>query len=265
MPPVSSPRLIAVIALPLALACGSQNPVAASPAATPVREAPAADVAPAPVENAVAAAPETAEIPTTREVPTGCPAGEAACTPPGAFAESVCRGKFPELPLLMFQRGTPWPRMYVKAEWVEPVNAYGGERSETWMHFGEELLILKEHLGSGSKAIKVSGPADVDVLRWDGTCATIRKEMLVSYVTAPMDSSYVVMKYLDPAVREALLKDELVQRAADRERKDCKGSSVKHPTETCKKALQRLTDAVVLAVKKGIPLPTPERLPEWEK
>jgi hypothetical protein len=155
--------------------------------------------------------------------------------------------------------------MYVKAEFVEPVNVYDGERSDTWMHFGEELLILREHLSGDVKSVKVSGPADVDVLRWDGTCATIRKEMLVPYVPAPMDSVFIVMKYLDPNVQEALLKDELVQRAYQAERKDCKGSNLVHPSEQCKKALRKTTDVVILAVKKGIALPAPARLPEWRK
>lgn len=155
--------------------------------------------------------------------------------------------------------------MYVKAEWVEPVNSYGGEQSESWLHFGEELLILKEHVSGGSNSVKVSGPADVDVLRWDGTCATIRKEMLVTYVPAPMDGMFIVMKYLDGGIQEALLKDELVARARDGERKDCKGSSLTHPSDACKKALRKITDAIILAVKKGIALPTPARLPEWKK
>ena len=165
----------------------------------------------------------------------------------------------------MFGKGTPWPRMYVKAEFVEPVNAYGGERNDSWLHFGEELLILKEHVSGDVKAVKVSGPADVDVLRWDGTCATIRKEMLVSYVPAPMDSIFIVLKYLDSSMQEALLKDELVQRAHEAERKDCKSSNLVHPSDACKKALRKVTDVIILAVKKGIALPAPTRLPEWKK
>jgi hypothetical protein len=56
-----------------------------------------------------------------------------------------------------------------------------------------------------------------------------------------------------------------VARAREVERKDCKGSSLTHPSDTCKKALRKLTDTIVLAVKKGIALPTPARLPEWKK
>jgi hypothetical protein len=80
-----------------------------------------------------------------------------------------------------------------------------------------------------------------------------------------MDSIFIVMKYLDEGVQEALAKDELVARAREVERKDCKGSSLTHPSDTCKKALRKLTDTIVLAVKKGIALPTPARLPEWKK
>jgi hypothetical protein len=206
----------------------------------------------------------TATVPKTREVPSACPGGAKACTPPATFAESVCRRKYPDLPLLLFAKGTPWPRMYVKAEYVEPVNAYGGERASTWLGFGEELLILKEHNAGGSSKVKVSGPSDVDVLRWDGTCATIRKEMLVTYVTAPMSGMFITMKYLDAGIQEALMKDELVARAREGERRDCKGSSTANPSDACKKALRRLTDVIILAVKKGIALPTPERLPEWK-
>ena len=165
----------------------------------------------------------------------------------------------------MFQKGTPWQRMWVKAEWVEPVNPYGGDRNDIWLHFGEEVLILKEHVLGGSTTVKVSGPADVDILRWDGTCATIRKEMLVTYVPAPMNNLFIVMRYLDEGVQEALSKDPVVARAREGERKDCKASNLTHPSDTCKKALLKLTDAIILTVKKGIALPTPARLPEWKK
>ena len=88
----------------------------------------------------------------------------------------------------------------------------------------------------------------------------------VSSAAVPqMADSEQVLKYLDAGIQEALLKDELVVRAREGERKDCKGSSVTHPSDPCKKALRRLTDVIILAVKKGIALPVPERRPEWKK
>jgi hypothetical protein len=174
----------------------------------------------APVAPSAEPSEPTATVPKTREVPSACPGGAKACTPPATFAESVCRRKYPDLPLLLFAKGTPWPRMYVKAEYVEPVNAYGGERASTWLGFGEELLILKEHNAGGSSKVKVSGPSDVDVLRWDGTCATIRKEMLVPYVTAPKSGLFITKNDLDAGLQEPLMKDELVARAREGERRD---------------------------------------------
>lgn len=177
----------------------------------------------------------------------------------------MCSSKYPELALFLFSRGTPWQRLYVKAERVEPVNTYDGERSDRWLAFGEEVIVLWEHGSGATQKVVVSGPTDVDVLRWDGTCATIRKEMLVSYVPAPMDSVRIIWRYLDADVQQALLGDELVVRAQDAERKNCKGSSVKHPSETCEKAMKRLTDVIVLALKrdKGVVLAMPEARPAW--
>ncbi len=264
--------VVVPVALAGLVACGSQpaarTPEAPKPAtatASPKAEHPAASAAPvAPTSpEAGLAGPATEGL--TRDVPGGCEPGAPSCTPPRAFAEKVCSSKYPELALFLFSRGTPWQRLYVKAERVEPVNTYDGERSDRWLGFGEEVLVLREHTPSASQKVVVSGPSDVDVLRWDGTCATIRKEMLVSYVPAPMDSVRIIWRYLDADVRDALLHDELVVRAEDAEQKNCKGSSVKHPSETCEKAMKRLTDVIVLALKrdKGVVLAAPEARPAW--
>lgn len=261
--------IVTSVALVGAVACGSQRS-AASP------ESPR-QVTTAPKENPTRGTATNAPIPAeadlrpasnesmTRDVPSGCDASSPGCTPPRAFAEKVCSSKYPELALFLFSRGTPWQRMYVKAESVEPVNTYDGERSDRWLAFGEEVIVLREHGPGASQKVVVSGPSDVDVLRWDGTCATIRKEMLVSYVPAPMDSVRIIWRYLDADVQQALLADELVVRAQDSERKSCRGSSVKHPSEPCEKAMKRLTDVIVLALKrdKGVVLAMPEARPEW--
>jgi hypothetical protein len=80
-----------------------------------------------------------------------------------------------------------------------------------------------------------------------------------------MTNLFIVMRYLDEGVQEALSKDPVVARAREGERKECKASNLTHPSDTCKKALLKLTDAIILAVKKGVALPMPARLPEWKK
>jgi len=200
---------------------------------------------------------------TTREVPSTC-ADTVNCLPPSAFVDAVCKRKFTDLPLYLFAGKMPWRHLYVKAEYVEPVNPHGGEQSEAWMQFGEEVLLLRKR-DPQATGVQVSGPSDVDVLRWDGTCATIREEMLVSYVPAPMQSPRIIWKYLDQGSQEALLKNGVVARSREAEKKSCHDSSATHPTPVCEKAMQKLTDAIVLAVHQNIELPGTGSLPDWIK
>jgi hypothetical protein len=169
------------------------------------------------------------------------------------------------LPLYVFAGRMPWQHMYVKAEYVEPVNPHGGEQSEAWLKFGEEVVILRKRGLGGAKGVQISGPSDVDVLRWDGTCATIRQEMLVSYVPAPMQSPLIIWKYLNSELQEGLLKNAVVARARGGEKKSCRDSSLTHPTDSCAKAMRQLTDAVALAVRQNIELPATGNVPEWVK
>ena len=215
-------------------------------------------------ETSAEAAPAAPQIATTREVPSSC-ADTANCAMPSAFVDAVCKKKFPDLPLFVFAGRMPWKHLYVKAEYVEPVNPYGGEQSEAWMKFGEEVVVLRKKGAGGGKGVQISGPSDVDVLRWDGTCATIREEMLVSYVPAPMQSPRIIWKYVDAALQEALLKNSVVARSREAEKKACRDSSPTHPTPACEKAMQKLTDAIVLAVHQNVELPDAGSRPSWVK
>ncbi|HKY36669.1 MAG TPA: hypothetical protein VJN18_12055 [Polyangiaceae bacterium] len=209
-------------------------------------------------------APAAAGVATTREVPTSCEKKDD-CYPPPAFVEAVCKKKFPDLPIYLFAGKLPWKHLWVKAEWVEPVNPHGGEQSGAWMKFGEEVLVLRRRAPKTGKGVQISGPSDVDVLRWDGTCATIREEMLVAYVPAPMQSPRIIFKYLNGELQDALLKNAVVARAREAEKKGCRDSSLSHPTEACEKSMRQLTDAIALAVRQNIELPGTGKVPEWVK
>ncbi|HYJ10178.1 MAG TPA: hypothetical protein VEX18_14245 [Polyangiaceae bacterium] len=258
-------RVTLVVCAGWLVACGGAPPPATpEPARAPVAAAvePAAVAAEPSVESSVA--PAAAAAATTRDVPGACE-DKQNCYPPAAFVEAVCKKRFPDLPLYLFAGRMPWQHMYVKAEWVEPVNAHGGEQSEAWMKFGEEVVVLRKRGPGGGKGVQISGPSDVDVLRWDGTCATIRQEMLVTYVPAPMQSPLIVWKYLNSDLQEALLKSSVVAQARESERKRCRDSSLKHPTESCGKAMRQLTDAIALAVHQNVALPGTGTVPEWAK
>jgi hypothetical protein len=249
----------------LAVACGSA-PSATGPSKAPERAEirPVSVQEPAPPSEPPASAAAATAAATTREVPSSC-VESANCTPPSAFVDTVCKHKFTDLPLYLFAGKLPWRHLYVKAEYVEPVNPHGGEQSEAWMKFGEEVVLLRKRDAGGGKGVQISGPSDVDVLRWDGTCATIREEMLVSYVPAPMQSPRIIWKYLDEGSQTALLKNSVVARSRDAEKKSCRDSSPTHPTPACEKAMQKLTDAIVLAVHQNIELPGSGSLPEWQQ
>lgn len=263
----------AVLAVPL-FGCGASAPehVAQAPArSTP--QAAAVPVAPAPKETADAAqtpesevaAGEPADAAPARVLPTQCEPGTEPCATPAKFVEQVCHGKYPDLALAMFEKGTPWRRGYLKVETLEPINMYEGERSENWLSFGEEVLVLRTRGAGGRSKVQVSGPTDVDILRWDGTCATIRQEMLAPYPTnTSVLTARIVWKYLGTPTQEALLADHWVQSASEKERPLCRGSTMKHPDAPCDKASRKLTDAIAVAVRSGIALPPPAKLPAWQ-
>jgi hypothetical protein len=223
--------------------------------APPPPEAPAAVEAekPAPVAEAEAPPP----------IPTACAGDKGDCLPPVPFAEAVCHGRYPDLALYLFAKGTPWQRAYVKVETIEPVNMYEGARSDRYLTFGEEVLILKRHGNGGKSAVQVSGPVDLDILRLDGTCATVRQEFVVPYMTGAVQVGRVVWKYLDPGIQEALLADRGVARASEKERPACKGSTMKNPAAPCDKAQKNLSDAIGIALRLGAVVPPPAKVPRW--
>jgi hypothetical protein len=237
-----------------------------APAAKPSTAAkPPAPAAMAETASQPAATPEVlSESPLAKqraiplEIPTTCSGDDGnGCFPEEAFTERVCRGKYPDLPLALFAKGAPWQHRFVKAVSVEPVNAHGGPRSEAWMNFGEEVIVLRKRGPGGGAGVQISGPTDLDVLRWDGTCATVREEMFVSYVPGEMTSPRIVWKYLDDSIQDGLRKSPAIDRAQASERKQCRDSSPTKPTPACDQAMKKLTDAIVIAVRLGLEVPPP--------
>ena len=103
-------------------ACGGEARVATQPVRAPVTRAasPGAPSAgelantPAPavehttVSEASATSPATSDP--ARTLPTACEPGTEPCSAPAKFVERLCHGKFSDLALVMFSKGTPWRR-----------------------------------------------------------------------------------------------------------------------------------------------------------
>ncbi len=254
----------------LVTACGGSNistPARqATPAAKPAElteqkststaSEPAAELAKAPPE----VEPKVAE---TQEVPSRCALGaRPPCLPPEAFAESICKGKYPGLALFMFEKSTPWQRKWVNREQLAAVNAFGGSNSGGDLTFAEEVLLLRR--GSArTDEVQVSGADDVEVLRWNGTCVTVRESELVEYVPGLPKHADIVWNYLGRGLQEALLGNTNIASLRKRHKQECRGSSAHSVSKSCGRAAQTLGDAIVIAVRKGTTLPEPQKLPFW--
>lgn len=255
-------RFASVWAVLVVVGCAGAPPVAsraASPSepetSGPPRESAALE-APSETEPAPSAAPAT-----TRDLPTQC-AGNDPCVPPAHFAESLCKGSYPSVALAMFEKSAPWQRKWVNVRSLEAVNAFGGSQSGGPLTFGEEVVLLRRQQ-AGGQGMQVSGGEDVEVLRWNGTCVTVRESELVEYVPGLPKHAPIVWAYLDEPTQEALLTKKNIESAREQQRKECRGSSKRDVSPSCEKAASALDGAIVVAVRKGMELPVPEKRPEW--
>ena len=250
----------------MVMGCGAGTPEPEQPATAAPEAAPRAEQQEeAALADGQEAEPESLpeEGPLIEALPTQeCP-DQQRCTPPVEFSKAFCKGRYPGLAVKMFEKDTPWKRMYVKVESLEPVNTYGGITTAP-LEFTEEVLIL-HYQSSSAGGIKVGGASDVDVLRWDGTCVTVREEMLSEHQMPTIKNATVTWRYLDKQTQEGLLQAKYVKVRYDQQRDSCRSSSASSPSEPCRKATAKLNDAITVAVRGGLKLPEPGALPAWKQ
>ncbi|HEY6725339.1 MAG TPA: hypothetical protein VI197_14990 [Polyangiaceae bacterium] len=254
-------RFIGVCAALIVVGCAGAPPTVSKQPAPAESEATIATSAPLEAPPEVAAKPTSAPA-TTRDLPTQC-VGDSPCLPPAQFAESLCKGSYPSVALAMFEKSTPWQRKWVNVRSLEAVNAFGGSASGGPLNFGEEVVLLRRQQAGGG-GMQMSGGEDVEVLRWNGTCVTVRESELVEYVPGLPKHAPIVWAYLDEPTQTALLTKKSVASARDQQRKECRGSSKRDLSPSCEKAAGALDGAIVVAVRKGMQLPVPEKRPAWE-
>ncbi|HNS99057.1 MAG TPA: hypothetical protein PLJ27_08960 [Polyangiaceae bacterium] len=249
-------RELLMIAAMALVGCGS----APSPSKAPASKA---SETPAPTnEKAEVPTPETAEESPHVDVPTSCDQGvDKPCVMPRAFVKQLCAGAFPELALFFFAKGTPWTRVYVAVRQAEPFNGLGGPSSDKNLEFDEELLVLSENTPNLG-GMSVSGVGNsYDVLRWDGTCATLQAgEVRLQRPPQPKHAD-VDWKRLDEEVRDALSADGTIADLAHRRRQECKGVTMGVVSDKCEKADTALRARVVKLIREGFALPRPSRVP----
>lgn len=196
-------------------------------------------------------------------LPEGC-ANPKDCVPPKEFVAAACRGRFPSMALAMFEKHTPWQRLYVRVETLDAVNAYGERSASVPLTFGEEVLVLRGLSQPKAGKLQISS-SDIDVLRWDGSCATVDRGNFSTTRMADLVLAPIRWRHLEESYQEALLHSKYVAIAHEKHRSVCKGARDATLTPECQKATQRLTEAIGVAVHGGLTLPIPKHLPAWAK
>jgi hypothetical protein len=175
--------------------------------------------------------------------------------------KKLCLDAYTGVALRLFHASSPFTRGYVRSREVKAVNTQGGPSSDQSLRFEEEVLILAHSGGPGANEMVVSGMGGYEVLRWDGTCATLGDGELGTRAPRSPGHAPLAWKYIDTNLQSALLQHEEVAAARRQHRKHCHGVSLGRISAECAKAEAELSQSVVDAVHAGIDLPTPERMP----
>lgn len=194
-------------------------------------------------------------------VPSECTPRDGLCLPPRAFVKKLCQDAYSGLALRLLHASSPFTRGYVRSREVKAVNTHGGPSSDQSLRFEEEVLILAHSGGPGANEMVVSGMGGYEVLRWDGTCATLADDELGLRAPRSPGHAPVAWKYIDTNIQEALQRHAGVAAARQQHRKHCHGVSLGRLSAECAKAETALSQSIVDAVRGGVSLPTPDRMP----
>jgi hypothetical protein len=173
----------------------------------------------------------------------------------------LCAKAYPELALYFFRKGSPWRRAYLAVKEAAPFNGLGGPSADEKLVFDEELLVLSEKKAD-TGGMQVSGAgASYDVLRWDGTCATISAEETRLVGPAKPKHATIPWRSLEDATQEAMKQNEKLAAVVSERKKECKGATMGSVSAKCEQADRKLNELVVEAVRGGVAIPLPAKQP----
>ncbi len=239
-------RFLPFVALAISAACGSSTPEPASPVVDAEAEATLAIAAGAAGASAPTTKADAAAMKPVIELLTDCAehAENIVSLPEARFVKRLCSAPYPNVALSMFQKATPWTRGYLRMN-VEAWNAAGGLSSSEKLVFDEEVLVLRKRVVT-SGGMRVSGSGGgYEVLRWDGTCASLNEEEL-TLKAPPSKAKFAKIPYrsLDEATRTALESNDKVGKAVDDRKRECQGA-MGDPSPKCVKADEAVSGFVV--------------------
>ncbi len=207
---------------------------------------------------ASASPPKSAEPIDAGAVPTECTSDGKLCLPPAAFVKKLCSSVHQDVALAFFKKGAPFTRGYLAGN-TEAWNASGGPSSAEKLVFDEEVVVLLAR--ENKTGIQVSGASGgYDVLRWDGTCATLSGEELSFRVPPKPIAPKLLWKDIPEGVQNKLLEDATIAKLNKERRDECKGATIGDVSVKCVKAVDKLSVAIVAYVREGKDFPVPSKL-----
>jgi hypothetical protein len=245
-------RWLVLIAACVALGCGSSPE---KPPESPVKKQ----------RTSARAAKKPARMQKAKKprelIPQRCSKRRSLCLPPAAWVKRLCDDVYPDVALHMFRPGTPWLRLYMRAN-APPVNASGGmSLIGDPMRRGEEVIALRRrNMKSGFQVSDISG---YDVLRWNGACATIHDGDFTR--TSPDEVLHARLEYRDLGLplRQTLEAQPDFSETYKARRKHCRGHNIGQVSIECEEFDRKLVDEVVRYVRSGAKLPKPTKAPAW--
>jgi hypothetical protein len=244
-------RAFSPLPLLVVIGCGSSVPPPEEPTAT----------AAAPSSAEAAAAPQKSPSEQAVKFPETCAGDAGACVMPIEFVKRLCAKAYPELALYFFRKGSPWRRTYVAVKEAAPFNGHGGPSAEEKLVLDEELVILSEKKAD-TGGMQVSGAgASYDVMRWDGTCATVSAGEVRPQLPPKPKHATVPWRILEDATQEALTKHDKLAAIVTERKNECKGATMGTVSVKCEQANRKLNEIVVDAVRSGTAVPLPAKRP----
>ena len=253
-------RFLAPASLALSLtllACGPKKP---ADDASDETDSAAAEDGESAEDGAAEEGDEEADEEETSGIPTECIPKDDVCIPPAGWVQRLCTGSYPGVAIVMFNGGSPWKRAYVRAK-TKAVNATaGGVSGEGYLMPGEEVIVVRSRK-QPKDGMQVSGAGGYDVLRWDGTCATLSDGEVGLQPYGTLEAAKVTFRFIDGSIAKALRKDERITEAYRNRKKHCRGATMGEVSKECEKWDKQLAEIIVRTVRSGIELPTPDKLP----
>ncbi|NUP04540.1 MAG: hypothetical protein HOW73_00585 [Polyangiaceae bacterium] len=209
--------------------------------------------------TAKATAASTAQADAGPAVVTTCEKQGDLCLPTAAFVKKLCGNVNPDLALVYFKKDSPFSRGYLTRN-TDAWNASGGASSSNdKLAFDEEVIVLS--VKKNTTGIEVSGAGGgYDVLRWDGSCASLSGEELT--FKAPPKAKNAKLRWQDYSEesQSAFVNDATLGKINKERRDECKGVTMGDVSKACEKAVDKLSDAIAAYVRGGGDVPVPKAL-----